>query len=231
MFFDDKKDTYVDSIEKSIAFAGQSHDFYTEVKAQYFRDIVASKLPGIEKPKILDIGCGHGLIHPFFTEFGFQVDGVEVATEVLPLAKKANPQVNYHPYDGHKLPFDDNQFDATLAICVMHHVPPAQWSQFVVEMKRVLRPNGIAVVFEHNPLNPMTRYVVANSELDVDAVLLSASNLKKIFKESQFSEVGSRNILFTPFSSSVFRSLDRALGWCPLGAQYFTLGRKENIHG
>ncbi|HEX7887923.1 MAG TPA: class I SAM-dependent methyltransferase [Ramlibacter sp.] len=225
MDFNETRETYRGQIEQTIAFAGQGLDFYTRVKAGYLRDIVGAALPQLPSPRLLDIGCGHGYIHPDLRQAGFEVVGVEVADEVLPLARQANPEVEYRAYDGHRLPFDDASFDVATAICVMHHVPPPQWPAFAREMRRILRPGGIAVVFEHNPWNPATRYVVARSEIDADAVLLPAPKLRRLLQEAGMSQVTSRNILFTPFASGFFRTLDKALGRLPLGAQYYAMGR------
>lgn len=225
MDFNETKQTYRDTIEQTIAFAGKDLDFFTRVKADYLRRIIEAGLPGHNRPRLLDVGCGHGYIHPDLRGFGYDVVGVEVATEVLPLARQANPDVTYLGYDGTTLPFDDNSFDVAMAICVMHHVPPEQWPNFSCEMQRVLRPGGVVAIFEHNPWNPLTRYVVANNEIDDDAVLLAAPRLRGLLKDAGFSEVRTRNILFTPFASPLFRAIDRKLGWCPLGAQYYALGK------
>lgn len=225
MDFNNTKDTYRETIEQTIQFAGKGLDFFTSVKADYLRKIVKAELPDVTKPKILDVGCGHGYIHPNLRSFGFEVVGVEVATDVLPLARQANPDVTYLGYDGKTLPFAEHNFDVALAICVMHHVPPEQWANFSREMRRVLRPGGIVVIFEHNPLNPLTRYVVANNEIDSDAVLLSARTLRKLLRDADFSAVKSRNILFTPSSNPMLRALEEKISWCPFGAQYYAVGK------
>jgi SAM-dependent methyltransferase len=223
--FNETKESYRGQIEQTIAFAGQGLDFYTRVKAQYLRDLVAAVLPDVAQPRLLDIGCGHGYIHPDLIAAGFSITGVEVAEEVLPLARQANPDVEYQTYDGQRLPFPDASFDVATAICVMHHVPPSQWPAFAQEMRRVLKPGGIAVVFEHNPWNPATRYVVASNEIDADAVLLSAPKLRGLLRGAGLSQVASKGILFTPFAAPFFRRLDKSLGWLPLGAQYYATGR------
>ncbi|WP_210497172.1 class I SAM-dependent methyltransferase [Microvirga antarctica] len=225
MDFNETKQTYRDTIEQSIAFAGKGLDFFTSVKADYLHRIVQAELPGLDKPRLLDVGCGHGYIHPDLRRFGFDIVGVEVATEVLPFAREANPDVTYLGYDGTTLPFEDDSFDVAMAICVMHHVPPEQWPNFSREMHRVLRPGGIVAIFEHNPINPLTRYVVSRNEIDDDAVLLSTSTLRGLLKDAGFQQVATRNILFTPFASPFFRAVDRQLGWCPFGAQYYAVGK------
>jgi SAM-dependent methyltransferase len=227
MDFNQSKYDYRQTIERSIAFAGKGLDFFTEVKADYLRRIVARRLGDVTVPRILDIGCGHGLMHPYLGSFGLDIVGTEVATEVLSLARAANPKVAYVGYDGRTLPFTPNSFDLALAVCVMHHVPPAQWKDFLREMRRVLRPGGIAVIFEHNPLNPLTRYVVASNTIDADANLLSARMLRKLMRQAGFEAPQTRNILFTPFAHPGFRWLDDRLGRIPFGAQYYAIGTND----
>ena len=225
MDFNKTKKTYRGSIEQSISFSGKGLDFFTKVKADCLRKIVSTEFPNSTQLSLLDIGCGHGYIHADLVKFGYKVTGVEVAHEVLPLAREANPKVKYLDYDGTTLPFDDGSFDITLTICVMHHVPPEQWLSFCQEMRRVLRPGGIAVIFEHNPFNPMTRYVVSRNRIDDDAVLLSPRTLCRILQDAEFESIKTRNILFTPFANPIFRALDEKLSWCPLGAQYSAIGK------
>ncbi|HSX12816.1 MAG TPA: class I SAM-dependent methyltransferase [Chlamydiales bacterium] len=226
MDFNDSKDTYRAVIEESIRFAGKDHDFFIGVKADFLNSVVKQVLPSIRKPRLLDVGCGHGYIHKRLHNKGFDVTGVDNAGEVIELAKKLNPNVSYMSHDGKTLPLPEESFDIAMAICVMHHVPPVQWKSFLVEMKRVLKPGGMAIIFEHNPYNPLTRLVVSRNRLDDDAVLLSHSRLEELMRVAEYKKTFSRHILFTPFAQPVFRWLDKKLGWCPLGAQYYTVAIK-----
>jgi hypothetical protein len=106
----------------------------------------------------------------------------------------------------------------------MHHVRPPEWPGFLSEMRRVVRPGGIAVVIEHNPMNPLTRRIVNCCPLDKNAMLLWSGQLKAMLSNAGFQNVSVRFILFTPFDNAFFRSVDRALGSIPLGAQYMTVG-------
>lgn len=223
--FNDSKHTYKDMIDDSIRFSGKDLNFFVMIKAYFLKKIVKKYMPSVKKPRILDIGCGHGFIHSYLTRENFEVFGIEMADEVLELARHANPDVSYSNHDGKTIPFQSNMFDITIAICVMHHVPPLQWHNFLIEMKRVLKPGGIAVIFEHNPNNPLTRHVVSKNALDNEAVLLRNTHLEHLMQEAGFKTADSRFIIFTPFSLSVFRWFDSMLWWCPLGAQYYTVAK------
>ena len=227
--FDKYRDTYSTQINQSLAFSGKSHDFFTKVKANYLVKILRAESFLHQTTRVLDVGCGHGLIHPFLLaqkDIKLEIFGVDVASSVIDFARAANPIVSYQAYDGITLPYVDNTFDLTFAICVMHHVPTRQWCDFLQEMQRVLKPGGVAVIFEHNPLNPITRKIVKNCPLDRGAVLINSKSMEKMLQRVGFIRVNSSFILFTPIDKPFFLSLDHMLGWLPFGAQYYTLAKK-----
>jgi hypothetical protein len=108
----------------------------------------------------------------------------------------------------------------------MHHVPPDDLEGFMGEMHRVTKKGGLVVVFEHNPLNPLTRHAVDRCTLDEDAILLGRSQIRGLFSRAGIEAMESRYLFFTPFAGGFFQKLDRALGWLPLGAQYYVAGWK-----
>lgn len=225
--FNAYKATYNTQIEQAVAFSGQSLDFFTRVKAEYLLELLATALPGDGPLDVLDVGCGHGNIHGFLLASGkpLRLKGVDVAGEVIEEARGAHPQVDYAVYDGVRLPYDDASFDAAYTVCVMHHVPPAQWQSFLAEMRRVVRPGGVVAVFEHNPYNPGAQWIAITCPIDKNAVLLGYGRVKRLARAAGLRDLAGRFILFTPFGSPVFRTLDRRLGWLPMGAQYLVYGR------
>jgi len=224
--FDDYVETYRTEIDDSIGFIGQDVDFFIEIKAELLLKLARKNFGSLDKIKVLDIGSGVGLVDRFLKSEIKQLYGVDVEEGVVQKAKVNNPEVNYQMYDGEKLPFDDNTFDLCFAINVMHHVPPGMWENFSKEMYRVLKPGGIAAVFEHNPWNPLTRVAVARCEFDRDAVLLNHPKIKSLFKSAGFKVFDDSFIVFFPFQAKLFRSIETALGWLPLGAQHYVTGRK-----
>src|SRR5690606_175155 len=101
------------------------------------------------------------------------ITGCDVSEKSVERARRENGYARYDTSASDVLPYADGQFDIALTVCVMHHVPPTRWQAFLREMRRVVRPGGIAVVIEHNPFNPLTRLAVARCAFDADAVLLS----------------------------------------------------------
>jgi SAM-dependent methyltransferase len=224
--FSDYVETYQKEVQSSINFAGQELDFFIKLKADSIVQIAGKYFNNPESIKILDIGSGIGLTDHHLSVYFRNLHGIDIEEDVVNKAKSFNPHVNYSLYDGLNLPFEKDFFDMVFAINVMHHVPPGKWGNFVNEMYRVVKPGGVSAVFEHNPVNPLTRLAVSRCEFDRDAVLIHKNKLRKIFTASGFGVAKTAYIVFFPFRGKFFRGTENILSWLPLGAQYYLAGKK-----
>lgn len=225
--FDKYKDTYKDEVNKSTAFIGQEQDFFTVAKVRHMMDLSRRHHGDLKKMKILDMGCGVGSTIQFLREEFGEVAGIDVSSGSIETAKKRFDDVAFDVGSGTSIPHEDNTFDLVFAICVMHHIPPEQWSKVMPEMERVTKPGGLIAIFEHNPYNPLTRLAVSNCEFDKDAVLLSMRTTRKLFQQANLSVLEQKYILFFPFKGKLFLNIEKVLPWLPLGAQYYVLGQKS----
>lgn len=225
--FDSYPDKYTNTVNDAISFTGLGVDFFTRVKAAYIADLCNAHFEDVTSVRALDIGCGvgnfHGLLNPLFGE----LYGVDVSRRSIEKAIQDHPGVHYQSYDGLRLPFEDDSFDLVYSICVMHHVPPHQWQNFVREMKRVLRKGGLVLVFEHNPRNPLTMRAVNNCEFDDDAVLLPGGTIVSMFEDAGFASIKEQFILSLPAASRILRILDSWVSRLGLGAQYYVSASKD----
>jgi SAM-dependent methyltransferase len=222
--FDQFAHDYTEKVQEAITLPGVKHEFFTEVKVKHILR-AAEWLGPVSSLSFLDVGCGVGetdrLLAP---QVGF-LHGIDVSQDSIDRARVAIPQGHYQVDGGDRIPFDDASIDFAFAVCVMHHVPPSQWASLVAEMKRVVRPAGFVAIYEHNPYNPLTRWVVNRCEFDRDAVLLSRGKTKSLLRSAGMAIVEARDILYFPFRSPIFRRIESALGWLPLGAQYAVVAR------
>jgi len=220
---------YTAEVNRSIAFSGAEQGFFTIGKARRLLNLLRRHGQNLAQTRLLDIGCGIGLIHPHLAPSIGDITGVDVSAEALEIARTANPTARYQAYDGQRLPFPDHAFDAATAICVMHHVPPPHWQAFVAETLRILRPGGLFAIFEHNPWNPLTRLAVSRCAFDFDAVLLSPLRLVRLLRQARFDQVGREFLFFSPFSAASIQAAEYRLRWCPIGAQYVAYGQKAQV--
>jgi len=219
--FDSYSDSYSDTVDAAIAFTGLKVDFFTRVKADYIRDLVDARFGQQKALSALDVGCGVGNYHPLLRSRFASLSGVDVSPACVETARQCNAGLEYKVYDGGVLPYDDASFDLAFTICVLHHVPPSQWPNFVSETRRVLKPGGLALVFEHNPQNPLTMRAVNTCSFDEDAVLLRNEQTEALYREAGFAAVRSRFILSVPAANGFLRGVDRVFSRLPLGAQYY----------
>lgn len=224
--FDRIRDTYEDKINAAISFGGREHAFYIDIKRDHIVRLAAARFGDLTKLDVLDLGCGLGAYHPGLEGRFHQLHGIDVSTQSIELARQRHPFVRYESFDGGTLPYADGSFDVAFTVCVMHHVPPPQWEAFTAEMRRVLKPGGLALVFEHNPYNPATQYIVRTCDIDRDAVLLRPDQLRKLFVAAKFEDVHTRSVLSVPPVNGPLARLDQIFGHLPFGAQYYLSGSK-----
>ncbi|MDO8682220.1 MAG: class I SAM-dependent methyltransferase [Armatimonadota bacterium] len=220
------EDGYREHVEKSISFVGLGVDFFTQAKARHLLRVAKRHLGNLSDVVALDVGCGVGLTDHLLSDSLGTLHGADLDERAIESASKANPSAHYHTYDGETLPFPDDTFDLVFAINVMHHVPPKNWDSFTLEMRRVVKTGGLVMVFEHNPINPLTQLAVFRCSFDGDAVLLSSRTIEHIFVRSGMTLVEKNYILFFPLRSKVFGKAEEHLGWLPLGAQYYVAATK-----
>jgi ubiquinone/menaquinone biosynthesis C-methylase UbiE len=218
--FDAHAVCYEEAVDQSVSFTRRDSAFFAGRKVEVLETIVRAEIGPLQDLSVLDVGCGTGTTDRLLMPRARSLHGVDISEEMLIKARANVPSAEFTWYDGEKLPFVDNTFDVVMAICVLHHVPVSRRFKFVNEMVRVARSGGVVVIFEHNPLNPLTRHAVNSCELDQDAVLLQSRETTELLREAAESKPRLRHYLFSPFGGSFGRALDQGLQRLPLGGQY-----------
>ena len=102
--------------------------------------------------RILEVGVGTGLSLPYFRADA-KVTGIDVSAEMLAKARRRVEKsqlaqvAELLEMDAEKMSFEDNSFDAVLALYVASVVPDP--ARFVAEMRRVCRPGGTILIVNH----------------------------------------------------------------------------------
>ena len=225
--FDKFADEYYVLHQKNIQAFGESTDFFAEYK---IKDIFKLFMNKVQSPwNILDFGAGIGTSVPHFQRFfpEASLTCLDVSEKCLEIGRSRFPGLaDFQSFDGIRIPCPDNTFGLVFSACVFHHIPHSAHLGLLREWLRVLKPGGMAVMFEHNPLNPLTVRAVNTCPFDENAELIRGSVLKKQFSEAGFQCVDLRYRLFVPGVIRWLRPLEKWLYWLPLGAQYFVYGSK-----
>ncbi len=102
--------------------------------------------------RVLDVGCGHGVLTSWLVDNGATVSAIDVSEELVGLARaRIGERAQFligDITDG--LPqFDDGSVDLVVASLVMHYIE--DWTPVLREFRRVLAPGGSVVFSTHHP--------------------------------------------------------------------------------
>ncbi len=118
---------------------------YLEKPAMY------KKIPNIQNKSILCVGCGTGEECQHLLKLGARrVTGIDISEELINLAKKTFPKINFQVADVEHLNFLDGEFDFVYSSLTMHYLK--DWSPALKNIHRVLRPGGIFLFSTHHPV-------------------------------------------------------------------------------
>ena len=106
--------------------------------------------------KVLDMACGTGDISIALKRKGLEVIGADISENMLALARKKAPEIDFRYGDASELPFADGSFDAvTIAFGIRNFDKRAQC---IRELHRVLKDGGMLAIAEFSiPRNRLWR--------------------------------------------------------------------------
>jgi SAM-dependent methyltransferase len=222
--FDQFSHSYSEELRSSTGPLGKSDDFFASVKLHCLKAWV---VPPAGNWDILDFGCGIGVLSGLVAKTfpDSQVDGYDISQKCLCVGRKKNAGFKNIRFINNLAP--GPRYDLIIAANVFHHITASDRTQTFQFMKQRLKLGGRIAVFEHNPLNPLTRHVVRICPFDTDAKLIGKQELSRIAETSGFDTVMSNYILFFPWKSELLRRLEGLLALLPLGAQYMLLLRRR----
>lgn len=222
--------------------AGDDAEVFIELKAWHLQEDLRRRplTTGGHPPRLLDFGCGEGVLLRILAASGFtgSLSGSDVSAAMLQAARgkwRANAarrtgvttaEPSWVESRPGVLPFETHSFDIVTCLGVMHHVPPAERPREWSEIARVLRPGGRCYVYEHNPYNPLTRWVVSHTEIDRNAILLSQRETMRSLEDHGFTVTTAHGLMYWPPRWRRLWAAERWVRWIPLGGQYVVVGER-----
>lgn len=226
--FDEHAADYRKHHARNIAVSGEEPEFFSEYKVADALTVVRER--GIRCDTILDFGAGIGGSIPFFRTYfpsGVLTCADPSARSLdMAAARFSGPERMVAIDEDAGLALPDNSFDLCFSACVFHHIAHARHAFWLRELRRVTRPGGLLIIFEHNPLNPLTVRAVNTCPFDVNAHLIGARALARSVADAGWARPRVRYRLFFPRLLAKLRPAERFITWCPLGAQYYVYARR-----
>jgi len=110
----------------------------------------------LREKSVLDYGCGTGRWVAFLQRQGCRYSGVDIAPEMLRIARARHPDVDLARVVEDRVPHADRTFDLVCSIAVVHHNPYDKQEKILAEMVRVLKDDGTLLLLEGlGPMRPV----------------------------------------------------------------------------
>ncbi|MBI9010334.1 MAG: class I SAM-dependent methyltransferase [Tenericutes bacterium] len=127
--------------------------FYKRQNKNYSRDLILlSEHVDVSKyHSIIDVGCGTGALCSALNKLGVSVTGVDPAKKMLKIGakKKENTAINFiNASSTNSLPFEDKNFDLSVASYVAHGMKLVERKKLYAEMSRVSR--HYVILYDYN---------------------------------------------------------------------------------
>jgi len=151
-------------------------------KARMIEAILADYLRGpVSGYRTLDIGCGNGDISETLAQANDHH-----AVDVKDQRRNKDTSFDFRLVTSERLPFDDEYFDIVVSHHVIEHVQDQRLH--LREIRRVIRPDGVAYLATPNRTSPIMKGHVGNE------MVLSYRGMLALFREYGFlaHEYGSR---------------------------------------
>ena len=164
----------------------------------------------IRNLKILDVGCGGGIICEPLARLGAKVTGIDFAPNNITAAKihskKNKLKINYINKDIEKSKLDE-KFDIILMFEVLEHLD--NWKKAIKNIKKNLNKNGLIIIstINRNLLSKLFAINIAENILhwipkgthDYNK-LIKPEELKKILLKEKFNFNNIKGLVFNPLN-------------------------------
>ena len=222
--FDAFAGDYDAALNQGLSVSGEDKNYFARGRIDWLKRCL-SKLNHTPR-RILDFGCGTGSATPFFLEAfpGCEILGLDFSARSIEVAR--------HHHGSDRATFctmsiyrPDASFDLAYCNGVFHHIPLAERAGAAKYVYDSLEPGGLFALWENNPWNPGTRYVMSRIPFDHDAITLSAPESRRLVRSVGFRSLRTDFLFIFPRLLSWFRPIERLVQKLPMGTQYMVLGR------
>src|SRR5688572_2557235 len=216
---------YDAALNQGLSVSGEDKNYFARGRIDWLQRCLA-KLNHTPR-RVLDFGCGTGSATPFLLKAfpGCEILGVDVSARSVEVARQHHGSDSatfctmsiYRP---------DASFDLAYCNGVFHHIPLAERAGAAKYVYDSLKPGGLFALWENNPWNPGTRYVMSRIPFDRDAITLSSPESRRLLQSAGFHPLRTDFLFIFPRLLSWFRPTEKFVNKLPMGTQYMVLARK-----
>nr|MBI4156734.1 class I SAM-dependent methyltransferase [Candidatus Woesearchaeota archaeon] len=179
-----RKEMYSKDYFETNKLSGTREKGYMEDQEYYeqdFKNILRIVKKYKRNGRFLDIGCAAGYFLNLARKYGYQVHGVEISKFASEFARK---KFKLDVFNGEleNAKFKDNFFDIVVAANVLEHVEDP--NKFLLEIKRILKPNGILVIdiptYVNSPYYKIVKLISGMFKKDKDVAKMFKVNQEKM---------------------------------------------------
>ncbi len=169
---------------------------YIKAKVSDQFNITDTKLP-LKKLKILDIGCGGGLLAEPISKLGAQVTGLDASKENIKAAeehaKKSNLNITYLATTVEEYANKKNirKFDVILCMEIIEHVQNIEL--FIAKSLSLLKPDGLIFFSTINRTIKSYLLAIVGAEFLLRLLPIGTHEWKKFVKPSEIHQVLIKN--------------------------------------
>ncbi|MGN6368460.1 MAG: class I SAM-dependent DNA methyltransferase [Phycisphaerae bacterium] len=226
--FDQFAGDYDAALNRGISLSGEGKDYFIERRIDWTaRCLARLHVPG-SNLVIMDYGAGTGSAFAKLRDTfkAARLIGVDVSTAELDIAKKDYPWSEVCTPDQAATAALDGVVDLAYSNGTFHHIPPDIRQSALALVHRSLKPGGLFALWENNPWNPGTRWVMSRIPFDKDAITLNALETKRRVRQAGFEVLRTDFLFIFPKMFAPLRALEPLVSRLPMGAQYQVLCRK-----
>ena len=203
---------------------------FNPIRIQYIKEniikhfnINKKNLP-LRNLKILDIGCGGGLLSEPMSRLGAKVTGIDASEKNIKIAnahlKKSKLKINYICASPESLKTTKEQFDVILNMEIVEHVEDVEL--FIKKSSELLKKKGLMFVATLNKTLKSYIFAIVGAEYILRWLPIGTHEWEKFVEPSKLIEYGKRNSLklekingmkFNPLNNKWNISEDRSVNY------------------
>ena len=177
------------------------------IRIKYIQDVVNKKQ--LDKMKILDLGCGGGLVSEGLSKIGANVTGIDFVKDNINIARKHAQKSNLN-IDYKTLDFENekisSKFDIIVIFEVLEHL--SDWKSFIKKIQSNLKSNGILIISTINK-NLISKFLAIDlAENFLNWIPLNTHNYHKFIRpkelefflnQNNFKNINFKGLKYKPF--------------------------------